>query len=88
MTGPACPILCFYWGWRGGWPASRPAVLGGIGSIRGAAVGGYVIGFIQVIVVASPLPSTFRDLVTFSLLLIILTLRPMGLFGVARRAKV
>jgi branched-chain amino acid transport system permease protein len=88
MYGTAFPILSFDMGMLVGWQAFIAAVLGGIGSIRGAAVGGYVIGFIQVFVVASPLPSTFRDLVTFSLLLIILTLRPMGLFGVARRAKV
>jgi branched-chain amino acid transport system permease protein len=88
MYGTAFPILSYDMGMLVGWQAFIAAVLGGIGSIRGAAVGGYIIGFIQVLVIASPLPSTFRDLVTFSLLLLILTLRPMGLFGVARRAKV
>ena len=71
-----------------GWQAFIAAVLGGIGSIRGAVVGGYLLGFIQVLVVASPLPSTFRDLITFSILMAILVLRPTGLFGVARRTKV
>ena len=88
MYGTAFPILSFDMGMLVGWQAFIAAVVGGIGSIRGAAVGGYLIGFIQVFVVASPLPSTFRDLITFTLLLLILTLRPMGLFGVARRAKV
>jgi branched-chain amino acid transport system permease protein len=88
MYGTAFPILSYDMGMLVGWQAFIAAVLGGIGSIRGAAIGGYVIGFIQVLVVASPLPSTFRDLVTFSLLLLILSLRPMGLFGVARRTKV
>lgn len=88
LYGTAFPILTYDMGMLVGWQAFIAAVLGGIGSIRGAMLGGYILGFIQVFVVASPLPSTFRDLITFSLLLLILTLRPMGLFGVARRAKV
>jgi branched-chain amino acid transport system permease protein len=88
MYGTAFPILTYDMGMLVGWQAFIAAVLGGIGSIRGAVLGGYIMGFIQVFVVASPLPSTYRDLVTFSLLLLILTIRPMGLFGVARRAKV
>jgi branched-chain amino acid transport system permease protein len=50
-------------------------------------VGGYIIGFTQ-IYVAAFLPSTYRDLITFSLLLLILVWRPTGIFGVARRTKV
>jgi branched-chain amino acid transport system permease protein len=88
MYGTAFPVLRFDMGLLVGWQAFIAAVLGGIGSIRGAMVGGYIIGFAQVFVVASPLPSTFRDLVTFGLLFLILTFRPTGLFGVARRTKV
>ncbi len=50
-------------------------------------VGGYILGFTQVFVVAF-LPSTYRDLIAFTLLLVILAVRPTGLFGVARRTKV
>lgn len=88
MYGTAFPILRYDMGLLVGWQAFIAAVLGGIGSIRGAVVGGYLLGFIQVLVVASPLPSTFRDLITFSILMAILVLRPTGLFGVARRTKV
>jgi branched-chain amino acid transport system permease protein len=70
-----------------GWQAFIAAVVGGIGSIRGAMVGGYILGFSQIFVVAF-LPSTFRDLIAFTLLLLILVVRPTGLFGVARRTKV
>ncbi len=70
-----------------GWQAFIAAVVGGIGSIRGAMVGGYILGFTQVFVVAF-LPSTYRDLIAFTLLLVILAVRPTGLFGVARRTKV
>jgi branched-chain amino acid transport system permease protein len=38
--------------------------------------------------VAAFLPSTYRDLIAFSVLLLILVVKPTGLFGVARRTKV
>jgi len=88
MYGTAFPILSYDMGLLVGWQAFIAAVVGGIGSVRGAMVGGYLLGFTQVLVVASPLPSTFRDLITFTVLLLILAVRPTGLFGVARRTKV
>lgn len=87
MYGTAFPILSYNMGLLVGWQAFIAAVLGGIGSIRGAMVGGYILGFTQVFVVAF-LPSTYRDLITFTVLLLILAIRPTGLFGVARRTKV
>lgn len=87
MYGAAFPILSFDMGMLVGWQAFIAAVVGGIGSIRGAMVGGYIIGFTQIYVTAF-LPSTFRDLITFTLLLLILVWRPTGIFGVARRTKV
>lgn len=87
MYGTAFPILSFDMGMLVGWQAFIAAVIGGIGSIRGAMIGGYLLGFTQ-IYVASFLPSTFRDLITFTVFLIILAARPTGLFGVARRTKV
>lgn len=88
MYGTAFPILSFDMGLLVGWQAFIAAVVGGIGSIRGAMVGGYILGFTQIFVVASPLPSTFRDLIAFTVLLLILAVKPTGLFGVARRTKV
>jgi branched-chain amino acid transport system permease protein len=87
MYGTAFPILSYDMGLLVGWQAFIAAVLGGIGSIRGAMVGGYILGFTQIFVVAF-LPSTYRDLIAFTLLLVILVVRPTGLFGVARRTKV
>jgi branched-chain amino acid transport system permease protein len=87
MYGTAFPILSYDMGLLVGWQAFIAAVVGGIGSIRGAMVGGYILGFTQVFVVAF-LPSTYRDLIAFTLLLVILAVRPTGLFGVARRTKV
>ena len=87
MYGSAFPILSYDMGLLVGWQAFIAAVVGGIGSIRGAMVGGYILGFTQVFVVAF-LPSTYRDLIAVTLLLIILAVRPTGIFGVARRTKV
>lgn len=87
LYGTAYPILKFDMGMLVGWRAFIAAVVGGIGSIRGAMLGGYIMGFTQIYVTAF-LPSTFRDLITFTVFLLILAVRPTGLFGVARRTKV
>lgn len=81
------PVLEPYMGALIGWKAFISAVVGGIGEIRGAFVGGLILGFTEIFV-ASVFPSTFRDLIAFLVLLLILTLRPTGIFGVARRTKV
>lgn len=87
MFGVSYPILSFNMGLLIGWKAFIAAVVGGIGSIRGAVVGGYILGFVEIFVAAF-LPSTYRDLIAFSVLLLLITIRPTGLFGVARRTKV
>jgi len=56
------------------------AVLGGIGIIHGAVVGGLIIGLCEVFVSAF-LSSTFRDGVIFIILFAVLLFRPMGIFG-------
>ena len=60
-------------------------ILGGMGDVRGALLGGFFLGFAEVLSVAY-VGSTMRDAVAFGLLFIMLLLRPQGLFGrVARR---
>jgi branched-chain amino acid transport system permease protein len=81
------PVLEPYMGALVGWKAFISAVVGGIGEIRGAFVGGLILGFTEIFA-ATIFPSTFRDLIAFGVLLLILTLRPTGIFGVARRTKV
>ena len=95
MYGTAYEVIRFNMGILVGWKAFICAVVGGIGEIRGAMVGGFILGFIEIFVVALGqvpgfewLSSTYRDLIAFSILLVILTFRPTGIFGVARRQKV
>lgn len=55
-------------------------ILGGMGDIRGALIGGLFLGFAEVMSVAY-LSSDFRDAVAFGLLFLILLVRPSGMFG-------
>ena len=63
------------------------AVLGGIGNIPGAAVGGLILGIIETFVGGSAY-STYRDAIAFAILIIILLFRPAGLFGKVQVEKV
>src|SRR3989442_7128311 len=55
-------------------------ILGGMGDIRGALIGGLFLGFAEVLTVAY-VSSDFRDAVAFGLLFLILLVRPSGMFG-------
>ncbi len=80
LFGVAYPVLDPYMGIRFGWRAFVAAILGGRGSILGAGLAGFLLGIIE-IYVAAYFPSTLRDLIAFSIILVILTFRPHGFFG-------
>ena len=63
------------------------AVLGGIGSIPGAMIGGFAIGLAESLVSAIGL-SVWRDGVVFAILIIVLLVKPTGLLGRPMREKV
>ena len=63
------------------------AVLGGIGNLPGAALGGLLIGMVETFV-SGTRASTFRDAIAFAILILILLFRPAGLLGKARVEKV
>ena len=63
------------------------AVFGGIGSIPGAVVGGFLIGLGETALVAAGY-STFSDAFTFVILIVVLLVRPTGLFGEKTTNKV
>ncbi|WP_198970626.1 branched-chain amino acid ABC transporter permease [Xylophilus sp. ASV27] len=62
-------------------------ILGGMGDIRGAMLGGLFLGFAEVLSVAY-IGSTMRDAVAFGLLFLVLLVRPKGLFGTLQERKV
>ncbi len=70
-----------YMGIRIGWWAFISAVVGGIGNIRGAMLGGFILGFVEIFTPVFLPASTYRDFVAFSLLLVLLIFKPTGLLG-------
>jgi len=64
------------------------AVFGGIGSIPGAVIGGLLIGICESIVKGLPGMTVFSDAFTFALLIVILVVKPTGIFGERATDKV
>jgi branched-chain amino acid transport system permease protein len=63
------------------------AVLGGMGSLTGSVVGAFILGISEVMVTGY-ISSSLRDVFTFSLLVIILLVRPTGIMGKSSEDKV
>lgn len=87
LYGLAYPVIDPYMGIMVGWKAFICAVVGGIGNIRGAMIGGFILGAVEILVAAF-FPSTYRDFVAFTLLLILLIVRPYGILGKPQPQKV
>ncbi len=68
--------------------AFTAAVIGGIGSISGAMVGGLLMGIIEAISLTIPPIAPYKDAIGFLILIIILLVRPTGILGKVRREKV
>ena len=78
----------FYLGFLPGIKAFSAAVLGGIGSIPGAVFGGLLLGIVESIGpplfldgIGIPAPYQLRDLIAFTMLVMVLVFRPQGLLG-------
>jgi branched-chain amino acid transport system permease protein len=80
LYGIAYPQINVFMGVMPGIKSFIAAVLGGIGIIHGAVLGGFIIGISEVFVSAF-LSSTFRDGVIFIILFAVLLLKPTGIFG-------
>jgi branched-chain amino acid transport system permease protein len=76
-----------YMGFDAGLKAFTAAVVGGIGSLPGAVVGGFIIGLTEAFATGY-LSSTFQDAIVFVILIGMMILRPTGLFGKAAVNKV
>jgi branched-chain amino acid transport system permease protein len=77
------------WNFMGIWPGLKAfvaAVLGGIGSIPGAFVGGLIMGQVEVLS-AAYISSPMRDAIAFTILILVLLVRPQGIFGEPEREK-
>jgi branched-chain amino acid transport system permease protein len=73
-------VVDFFIGFLAGLKAFTAAVLGGIGSIPGAMLGGFIIGLTESLW-AAYLPAEYKDVAAFALLILILIFRPTGLLG-------
>ena len=82
------PSLSNTFGAMPGIKAFTAAVIGGIGSIPGAMVGGILLGLIEAISFKIPAIAPYTDAIEFSILIIILLARPTGILGKKRREKV
>ncbi len=66
------------------------AVIGGFGSLAGAVLGAYVLGFAEIFLIGflPPALSSYRDAFVFLLLILVLLVRPNGILGSTEREKV
>lgn len=76
-----------FMGFEAGLKGFTAAVVGGIGSIPGAMVGGFLLGIIEAFATAAGF-GTYRDTVAFAVLIVILLVKPSGLFGARELKKV
>jgi branched-chain amino acid transport system permease protein len=87
LVGMAIPKIDPLMGVMYGLKAFVAAVLGGIGNIPGALLGGLLIGLAETFVVAYVSP-TFRDAIAFATLIALLLFRPQGILGRVTKEKV
>jgi len=80
-------LVNYFIGYMAGIKAFTAAVLGGIGSIPGAMVGGILLGLVESLG-ASYLSSEYKDAYAFIILIVILLIKPTGLFGGSSEEKV
>ncbi len=87
LVGLAYPKIDPLMGTMPGLKAFVAAVLGGVGNVTGAVVGAITLGLAEEFLVGYWAP-TYRDALAFAILILILLVKPTGLFGVKRTEKV
>jgi branched-chain amino acid transport system permease protein len=88
MQGLVFGTINAYMGFLAGLKGFTAAVIGGIGYIPGAMFGGMLLGLIEAYVAGSFIGSTFVNFVTLSILIVVMIIRPTGIFGKATIEKV
>jgi branched-chain amino acid transport system permease protein len=87
LVGSYIGQINFFIGFMAGVKAFTAAVLGGIGNIPGAALGGLILGLAEAFA-AGYVSSAYEDVFAFGVLVLILVLRPAGLLGKTVKQKV
>ncbi len=87
MTALVFGRIFHFMGFIAGLKAFTAAVVGGIGSIPGAMLGGLLIGMAEAYTTGY-ISSTFQNLIVFGLLVLVLLIKPTGLLGKPQLVKV
>lgn len=87
LTGLVFTRIWHFMGFTAGLKGFTAAVLGGIGNIPGAMLGGFILGMAESFAVGF-ISSTYKDIIAFIVLIIVLLLRPGGLLGARISQKV
>jgi len=80
MVGIYYGQIDFTMGWSYGLKAFTAAILGGIGNIPGAMIGGLLLGVIEALA-AGYIAIAWKDAIAFTVLILILIIRPTGILG-------
>ncbi|MCX6831205.1 MAG: branched-chain amino acid ABC transporter permease [candidate division Zixibacteria bacterium] len=80
LNGMYYGSIKFNMGFFPGLKAFTAAVVGGIGNIKGAMVGGFLLGIIEALTVGY-ISSAYKDVILFAVLILVLIFRPSGIFG-------
>jgi branched-chain amino acid transport system permease protein len=87
LTGLVFTRVWHLMGFTAGLKGFTAAVIGGIGNIPGAMLGGLLIGLLEAFA-AGFISSTFTDVIVFGVLILFLLIRPIGLLGATTAQKV
>ncbi len=87
LNGMYYGSIKFNMGFFPGLKAFTAAVVGGIGNIKGAMVGGFLLGVIEALTVGY-ISSAYKDVILFAVLILVLIFRPTGIFGEAVTEKI
>ena len=87
LVGMLFTQVDYYVGFQAGLKGFTAAVLGGIGNISGAMMGGLILGLVESLATTF-FPATYKDVVAFVILILVLIFRPWGLMGEKIQEKV
>jgi branched-chain amino acid transport system permease protein len=87
MTGLVFQQISIFMGFQAGLKAFTAAVIGGIGNIPGAMLGGFAVGLAESLA-QGYVSSEFKDVIVFGVLIAFMLLRPQGLLGTPAIDKV